>query len=106
MERTGPTGVVDVPMKLFPDTAAVLLGIDGIDVEIVVWRGNCQMFPMVYVVVRSKGRFVVEPELDVNDEISALFEACFFRSSCEATGCLSLSIFFLRARFLPAVLLE
>lgn len=30
MEETGPTGVVDVPIKLFPDTAAVSSGVDGI----------------------------------------------------------------------------
>ena len=36
MERAGPTGVVDVPVELFPGTAAVLSGTECTDVEVVV----------------------------------------------------------------------
>jgi hypothetical protein len=75
MERTG---VVDVPVKLSPGMAAVLSGMDGVDIEIVVWRGNCQLFPLVYAILRSEGGFVVEPGFDAKYETSTLFGECFF----------------------------
>jgi len=37
MEKTEPTGVVDVSVELFPGTAAVLSGTECTDVEVVVW---------------------------------------------------------------------
>jgi hypothetical protein len=106
MGRTGPTGVVDVPMKLFPDRAAVSSDIDGIDVDFVVWPGNRQLFPLVYAVLRSEAELVVEPEIGAKDETSALDEACLLCSNCGVAGCFSLSISFLKARVLPTVLVE
>ena len=106
MERTRRRGVVDVPVRLFPDMAAVFSGIDGINVGFVVWPGNAQLLPLVCAVLRSEAKLVVEPEFGAKDETLALDEACLLCSSCGVAGCFFLSFSFLEARVLPTVLMK
>jgi hypothetical protein len=75
-----------VSKKLFPDTAAVSSGIDDIDADFIVAPGDCQLFPLVFAVLRSEAELVVEPGFGVKDETSALDEACLSCSSCKAAG--------------------
>lgn len=106
MEMTGPTGVVDVPKKLFPNTAAVSSGIDGIDADSIVRPGDCQLFPLVYAVLRPEAELAVEPEFGAKDETSVLDESCSFLSGCRATGCLPLLTAVAEASVLPTVLAD
>lgn len=48
------TDLVDVPVELFLGTAVVPSSFDGRVVKVVVRRRNCEVFPMVYTVLRSK----------------------------------------------------